>query len=708
MSLKLHSPPDKKDIEKLVFNIFRNLLVVYLILQIFNYLVPGYIWFYFNLDHLLYLLIGLGAASLIFYAEALAESDKIRFERINKRVSYAFLGLLLVVAVQPIAAMPLLEWAGTHLMIATVALGAGTFYLNRDELDGIAEEARQERLKEERRRMGFAEKYPRINEVWELRLIVRWMYKEGWWYGCSVIILLIVGFYIRVYQLGDLSLWWDEMITGSMVRRILEVGVPLQPSGIQYYWRGVAYHYSVALSAYMFGLTEFAIRLPSVLFGMGIVVSSFLMGKKLNKWVGLLILIFMVFSTYNIEYSRFARFYIMNAFLFMLSIFTVYKGFFEDEFKYKIISLIIFFIMIHTVQLAGLFMFVLGTYFFYESLRFVFSRNRYKIALNNRINFLFLVISISMAYFDNLFIRFFSVDIIHAYKILDGIPEPMPYPIVKIPEWCLFKFMDGNYMSITFIFLSLIILIIALCKEIKNEKNISYLSYVSFIFFISVLGFEILDRNVEGPRIYLFSEGLYVILSIFAIFFALRSVLKREDIIRALSLLYILVLISSIQPYFFDRINITYGDDVANDPFRTTHVVAYRADCKTQYSYLNDHIKEGDIWINVMETPYFYINKTPDYILNQNYRWNTLALLDEEGNFRTEEGESILINRASDIKNIIENNPDKKVWLVVNGGSVNILSTIHVRPDFLKFLKENEDKSVYQSPDKYSMVLLFT
>ena len=106
-----------------------------------------------------------------------------------------------------------------------------------------------------------------------------------------------------------------------------------------------------------------------------------------------------------------------------------------------------------------------------------------------------------------------------------------------------------------------------------------------------------------------------------------------------------------------------------------------------------------------MSSPYFYINKSPDYMLNQNYRWNTNAILDGEGNFRS--GKSILINKANDVISIVENNQNKRVWLVVNGGSINILSTTHVRSDFLRLLKENEDKIVFQSHDKYSMVLLF-
>ncbi|HUV81558.1 MAG TPA: hypothetical protein VMW53_00570, partial [archaeon] len=63
-------------------------------------------------------------------------------------VSYAFLGMLLMVALQSVFPQPSLEWARMPLMIAAVVSGAITFYLNRDKLDEIEDEARQEEIEE--------------------------------------------------------------------------------------------------------------------------------------------------------------------------------------------------------------------------------------------------------------------------------------------------------------------------------------------------------------------------------------------------------------------------------------------------------------------------------------------------------------------------------------------------------------------------------
>ncbi|VVB94823.1 Dolichyl-phosphate-mannose-protein mannosyltransferase [uncultured archaeon] len=705
MGLKSFLHPDKDALAKLVSNFFRNLLGVYIVLFIFDYVSPGYVEFYIDLDWLLYPLVVTGAASLIFYAQKLKSSNNVRFEEIKRLISYVFLVMLLITTAQSFAPELMIDWM-TLLMLTAIALGVVTFYLNKDKLDAIEEEARQEELGEKKREMEFPDKFPQINRLWGVRWIVRWMYKEGWWYSALVIILLVIGFSIRLYRLGDLSLWWDETITGEVVTRIRETGLPLEPSGLEYYWRGIAYHYFVVLFTYLFGLTEFAIRFPSLLFGMGIVLLSFLVGKKINKIVGLFVLIFMTFSTFNIEYSRFARFYIMNAFLFMLSIFIVYEGFFKDKMKYKILSLIIFLIMVHTVQLGSFFLFVLGSYFIYELIRFTKSEEELKkIVTKNKINFIFCGFALIIFIFDNLFQTLFSISLIRAYEEIETVPAPPSYPIVKIPEWDLFYFMNGSHIPVIFLFIFLIYLLLNLSKNMVSDRK-QFLIYISIIFFISVISFESLNREVVGARIYLIFEGLYAVLSLYSIFSVLKIYIKQQKVLKFVSLISVVLLIMSITPNFYERITIDYGDDVSHDSFRTTYVAAYRADYKTQYLYLDEHIQIGDIWINIMNSPYFYINKIPDYFFNQNYRWNTYALLDENGNFRTDEG-SILINSANNLEDIIANNPSKRIWLVVNGGSVNILSTTHVRSDFLRFLETNEDKVIYESPDGYSRILLF-
>ena len=81
--------------------------------------------------------------------------------------------------------------------------------------------------------------------------------------------LLAAGFWLRVRHLEDLGLVVDEGNQALAVRGILQYGVPKVDSGL-IYARAVSFLYAQAASAALFGLNEFSLRFPSVLFGVGL------------------------------------------------------------------------------------------------------------------------------------------------------------------------------------------------------------------------------------------------------------------------------------------------------------------------------------------------------------------------------------------------------------------------------------------------------
>lgn len=628
-----------------------------------------------------------------------------------KVIPYIFLLILALLALNQYFKWQLVTQWNNQIVVLGILMGAGTFWKNRKKIEtDLDNEKRSEELDEEIRKREFPFKFPTINKIPVLRNIVRWGYKEGWVYSLIVISLVVVGFFIRLYRLGELSLWWDELITGRVVTRILETGFPLEPSGLVYYWRGIAYHYVVSLFTFIFGNTEFWLRFPSVLFGMGIVIISFIFAKKINKWNGLLVLLFLTFSTYNIEYSRFARLYIMNAFLFMLSLLFVYKGLFLKQRKYLWISLFVFVLMVHTVKLGSFYIFAIGTYIIYLLIFIFFNKNNTP-KRNTMITLLFIFISILTAIIGNFFERItwlvskISGKEIYAYQLLQNIPEPATYPLLKLPNWALFSFFNQYYISIVFILTSVILGFFIFLNDVKLKRTLSWFAYIIITLFISIIGYEIINRNVSGARIFLFVEGIYVIVIVSLIVILFKHLFRKDLLYRVLSLIMIVLLLSSITPYFYKRVSVNYGDNVLNDPFRTTQVAAYRADYSNTYDYLKENINDSDIWINVMGPNYFIFNKSPDYILNQNFRWNTFSFVQGKDFIEPSTG-SKLISYSKDIDSIIKES-NRRVWLLVNGGSINIIDTTHVRNDFIAFLNENKDKIVYESKDGYSKVLLF-
>jgi len=91
-----------------------------------------------------------------------------------------------------------------------------------------------------------------------------------------------------------------------------------------------------AISAKIFGLNEFAIRFPSVIFGVLAIWVVYLLGKELfNRNIGLLAAFFITFSKLEILWSRQARPYQALQFFFLLSAWFIYKLAKEKKFNWR-------------------------------------------------------------------------------------------------------------------------------------------------------------------------------------------------------------------------------------------------------------------------------------------------------------------------------------------------------------------------------------
>lgn len=143
----------------------------------------------------------------------------------------------------------------------------------------------------------------------------------------SVILLVAItvfGFVLRIYDLGYQSLWYDEGYTINAALAMLDRGLPILPSG-HFYWRGLLNTSLTASSMGIFGITEVAARLPSVLFGTLTIPLSFFFAKRLGgTWIGLITAFLVAFSTLEIAWSRQARMYQQLQFLYLLSIYFFY------------------------------------------------------------------------------------------------------------------------------------------------------------------------------------------------------------------------------------------------------------------------------------------------------------------------------------------------------------------------------------------------
>jgi mannosyltransferase len=129
----------------------------------------------------------------------------------------------------------------------------------------------------------------------------------------SALLLFFFALGIRVYDLADESLWMDELrqvsyYPHSFQQIIYDAASQSQPP--LDYWIGHLVHY--------FAFSDFAVRLPSALFGAGSALMIVLIVSRISSWpVSLFFGLIMALLPFNLYYSQEARPYSIAVFLFL-------------------------------------------------------------------------------------------------------------------------------------------------------------------------------------------------------------------------------------------------------------------------------------------------------------------------------------------------------------------------------------------------------
>jgi Dolichyl-phosphate-mannose-protein mannosyltransferase len=122
--------------------------------------------------------------------------------------------------------------------------------------------------------------------------------------------LMCAGAFIRFWDLGGVGLHGDEDTMALAVMHIMQDGRPILPSGMLYP-RGLTELYLMAASAKLFGASEWAFRLPSVLCGVLLIWLAWLVGRRfLRPQWNLAFAASIAFLPDILDYSQTARMYI--------------------------------------------------------------------------------------------------------------------------------------------------------------------------------------------------------------------------------------------------------------------------------------------------------------------------------------------------------------------------------------------------------------
>jgi len=132
-------------------------------------------------------------------------------------------------------------------------------------------------------------------------------------------LILTVSFFLRFYQLGQPSLWYDEALTAAKTGISFNQIIPeLRSSGEE---NPPGYFYVTHWWARAFGNSEFSLRFPSLIFSLFAILSVYYLGSDLfSARVGLLGAFLLAISPLTINYAQEARMYSLFWFLGIFSL----------------------------------------------------------------------------------------------------------------------------------------------------------------------------------------------------------------------------------------------------------------------------------------------------------------------------------------------------------------------------------------------------
>ena len=141
-------------------------------------------------------------------------------------------------------------------------------------------------------------------------------------HGIALLGIVLVGAFLRVFHLTAESIWLDEAFSVSISRlsvpQIVQAAAPDVHPPLYYF----LLHYWMMV----FGTSESAVRLPSVLFGVLAIPMIYLVGRQLfNKEAGLVGALILALSSFNIYYSQEIRMYSLMVLLALLSMYFFWR-----------------------------------------------------------------------------------------------------------------------------------------------------------------------------------------------------------------------------------------------------------------------------------------------------------------------------------------------------------------------------------------------
>ncbi|MGH7792984.1 MAG: glycosyltransferase family 39 protein, partial [Thermodesulfobacteriota bacterium] len=134
--------------------------------------------------------------------------------------------------------------------------------------------------------------------------------------------ILFLGLFLRVYDLSDESVWYDEAFSIELANSSISGVINGSAQDIHPPLYHILLHYWINL----FGDSEFSTRFMSVVFGVFAIFMIYKVGSLiLDEEAGILSALLLALSSFHIYYSQEARMYSLMALLTLLSMYFFLK-----------------------------------------------------------------------------------------------------------------------------------------------------------------------------------------------------------------------------------------------------------------------------------------------------------------------------------------------------------------------------------------------
>lgn len=168
----------------------------------------------------------------------------------------------------------------------------------------------------------------------------------------SILTILLVGLFFRLYDLSGESIWLDEGLSIEFANLNLSQIFFLHDTSPPLYY--ILLHWWI----HLFGISEFSVRFPSAILGCLSVFMMYKIGSQLfDNYTGIFSSLLMAFSVFHIQYSQEARTYSLTVLLTLFSMYFFIKLLREMSYI-NLIGYVIFSILLIYSHIYGLFIII--------------------------------------------------------------------------------------------------------------------------------------------------------------------------------------------------------------------------------------------------------------------------------------------------------------------------------------------------------------